>query len=312
MAEVAGQKDQVFKELLREFFPDFVRLFYPQIAAQLDWSTLRFLYKETFTDFPRGEQHEADIVTEVRTLEGEPELILVHVEIESRRRPVSFPERMLDYYFLLRRRYKMPVLPMVLYLSPGAGGLVVESVRESLFGLEVLSFHYLVVGLPDLEAKSYEATDNPLAAALSAWMRSSEQRRVIRWLKILRRVAQLRLNPAQQALAASVVELSLPLSASEQEELRELTGIEPEVIEMTTVFERWGLEKGRAEGMQQGRVEGVQEGLKSAVLRLATRKFGNLPEPIQQRVVALQDEAELNAVLDRLLFATSPEGLFTQ
>ncbi len=180
----------------------------------------------------------------------------------------------------------------------------------------MLSFHYLVVGLPDLEAKSYEATDNPLAAALSAWMRSSEQRRVIRWLKILRRVAQLRLNPAQQALAASVVELSLPLSASEQEELRELTGIEPEVIEMTTVFERWGLEKGRAEGMQQGmqqgRVEGVQEGLKSAVLRLATRKFGNLPEPIQQRIVALQDEAELNAVLDRLLLATSPEGLFTQ
>jgi hypothetical protein len=47
MAEVAGQKDQVFKELLREFFPDFVRLFYPQIAAQLDWSTLRFLDKET-------------------------------------------------------------------------------------------------------------------------------------------------------------------------------------------------------------------------------------------------------------------------
>ena len=59
IAEVAGQKDQVFKELLREFFPDFVRLFYPQIAAQLDWSTLRFLDKETFTDFPRGEQQDA-------------------------------------------------------------------------------------------------------------------------------------------------------------------------------------------------------------------------------------------------------------
>ncbi len=308
---MAGQKDQVFKELLREFFPDFIRLFYPHIAEQLDWSTLRFLDKEAFTDFPRGEQHEADIVTEVKTLEGKPELILVHVEIESRRRPVSFPERMLDYYFLLRRRYKLPVLPIVLYLSPGAGGLVVETVREPLFGLDLLTFHYLAIGLPDLSAADYEAVNNPLGATLSAWMRSSETAKIERWLDVLRRIVAYRLNPAQQVLVTSVVELGLPLSQGEQVELQQRTVREPKVLEMTSIFERWGLEKGMQQGMQQGRAEGMQEGLKSAVLRMATRKFGSLSEGIQQRIVALQAEDELNAVLDRLLTATSPEGLFT-
>ncbi|MBB6053596.1 hypothetical protein [Armatimonas rosea] len=312
---MAGQKDQVFKELLKEFFPDFIELFYPQIAAQLDWSTLRFLDKETFTDFPRGEQHEADIVTEVKTHEGTPELILVHVEIESRRRPVSFPERMRDYYFLLRRRYSLPILPIVLYLSPGAGGLVVETVRESLFGLDILTFHYLAVGLPDLEAQDYEAKPNPLGAVLSAWMRSTETRKVVRWLRVLRRLVALPLNPAQQALAASVVELGLPLTKEEQMELQQQTDQEPEVSEMTTIFERWGLEKGLEQGLEQGlvqgREQGVQEGLKAAVLRLATLRFGSLSEPIQQRILGMTSDTELNGVLERVLTAPTPEGLFT-
>ena len=227
---------------------------------------------------------------------------MVHVEIESRRRPVSFPERMLDYYFLLRRRYKLPVLPIVLYLSPGAGGLVVETVREPLFGIDLLTFHYLAIGLPDLSAADYEAVNNPLGATLSAWMRSAETAKIERWLDVLRRIVAYRLNPAQQVLVTSVVELGLPLSQGEQVELQQRTVREPEVLEMTTIFERWGLEKGMQQGMQQG--------LKSAVLRMATRKFGSLSEGIQQRIVALQAEDELNAVLDRLLTATSPEGLF--
>jgi len=51
--------DQLFKELPSAFFREFMELFFPDIAARLDFSRVTFLDKETFTDLPKGEQREA-------------------------------------------------------------------------------------------------------------------------------------------------------------------------------------------------------------------------------------------------------------
>lgn len=77
--------DRTFKELLKAFFPEFLQLFCPDIAEALDFSTLRFLDKEVFTDIPMGDLREADLVAEIKTCSGEVELVLVHTEIESSR-----------------------------------------------------------------------------------------------------------------------------------------------------------------------------------------------------------------------------------
>ena len=73
--------DQLFKAVLQNCFDDFLKLFYPDVAERLDFATLRFLEKELFTDFPEGSRREADIVAEVKTHDGDPEIILVHVEL---------------------------------------------------------------------------------------------------------------------------------------------------------------------------------------------------------------------------------------
>src|SRR4051812_40936414 len=95
--------DQLFKELLQAFFREFMELFFPNVAARLDFSRVTFLDKEMFTDLPRGDQREADLVAQVYTLEGQPEIILTHIEVEARRRS-SFPERMSEYYWMLKLR----------------------------------------------------------------------------------------------------------------------------------------------------------------------------------------------------------------
>ena len=59
--------DQLFKEFLRAFFRDFLELFCPDIAARLDFGTVRFLEKELFTDFPEGSLREADAWTRPRS-----------------------------------------------------------------------------------------------------------------------------------------------------------------------------------------------------------------------------------------------------
>lgn len=172
-------QDQWFKELLQAFFREFLELFFSAVAARLDFARVTFLDKEAFTDWPEGARREADLVAQVYTLDGQPELILVHTEIQTQRRG-EFPYRMFEYYALLRLRYKSPVFPIVVYLAPGAGGLVKETYAETLFGEAILTFVYNAVGLPDLEADDYFERDNPLAPAFSALMRPGGPGRALR------------------------------------------------------------------------------------------------------------------------------------
>ena len=62
--------DQLFKRFFSEFLQDFLELFYPEVAARLDFTTLELLDKELFTDFPEGSVREADVVARVQTREG--------------------------------------------------------------------------------------------------------------------------------------------------------------------------------------------------------------------------------------------------
>ncbi len=57
-------QDQLFKDLLRTFFREFLELFFPDVAARLDFSRVRFLDKEAFTDLPDGSRREADLVAQ--------------------------------------------------------------------------------------------------------------------------------------------------------------------------------------------------------------------------------------------------------
>ncbi len=189
--------DQTLKETLKELFQEFLFLFYPEIAARLDLPRITFLDKETFTDFPEGDQREADLVVQVFTLEGEPEILLIHVEVEAEKRS-TFRARMFEYYSLFRLRERLPIFPIVLYLFPGAGGLTEETHTESLLGKEILRFTYPVIGLRDLAADDYLTSDNPLASGLSALMRVSEEGAARQKLLALKKVASSGENEARK------------------------------------------------------------------------------------------------------------------
>ncbi len=104
-------------------------------------------------------------VAEVSTLDGEREAILVHIEIEGRDRH-SLPQRMFEYYSLLRLLRQKKVLPLV--LQPQTGGLGWQVYQETLFGRTLLEFHYGQVG--DLPSEAYLRND-PVEVALAALMR---------------------------------------------------------------------------------------------------------------------------------------------
>ena len=204
--------DQLMKEVLQQFLQGFLQLFFPQIAQRLDFDRgIRFRDKELFTDFPEGERREADLVAEVHGRDGQPELVLFHVEAQAKRRR-DFPYRMWEYYALLRLRTGLPIFPAVVYLSPGTGGLIWEEYTESLFEERLLTFRYAAVGLPDLGSEEYAGSNEALAAALSTAMAPHPLGNVQHKLAALHAVAGSGLDDARKLLLAAFIETFLPLS----------------------------------------------------------------------------------------------------
>lgn len=97
--------DQLFKDLIKAFFYDFLVLFTPDLAAAIDPASTTFLDPQTFTDVPQGQLRLADLVAEVLTLDGQPELLLVHTEVRSVL-GAGFGYRMWEYHVLLRLRHQ--------------------------------------------------------------------------------------------------------------------------------------------------------------------------------------------------------------
>jgi hypothetical protein len=313
--------DQLFKTILERLLRDFLELFFPEAAARLDFQTLRFLDKEVFANVPDGTVREADIVAHLHTREGEPELVLVHIEVQTEPKG-DFPRRMFEYYSVLRLRYRVPVFPVVVYLRHGPSSRIAEY-RESLFEQELLLFRYHTLALARLPAEEYVGT-SALGAALAALMAASRNRARLR-LSMLERVVGSQwsqLDEALRYLLVNVIETFFELSGEDAKEYRRLiSGKEyraVQEVELTwadRLMEK-GREEGREKGLEEGREEGRAEGLEVGILegkrktlsRLLAAKFGDLPGDIKTKVEAMS-AADLDSVLDRVLTAATLDEL---
>ncbi|MSR79841.1 MAG: hypothetical protein EXS11_03840, partial [Gemmataceae bacterium] len=117
--------DQRFKTLIKEFFPDFLRLFFPSYADRLELDSVHWEPTELLPHPPDGSRHHLDLVAKLKIRQdpnAEPILdasgekakecfAVIHLEIESSQSKTSIMERLPTYYIHLRNRTKLPVLP---------------------------------------------------------------------------------------------------------------------------------------------------------------------------------------------------------
>jgi hypothetical protein len=181
--------DQRFKHLIQVFFLEFLELFFKNWAERLDGAKVEWLDKEVFIDPPEGERRILDLVGKLPTKaavpgqrpgETESWLALVHIEIESPDRVAPLRSRMFDAYWQLRRKHRLPVLPIGLYLQVGLDGIGVDCFEEYFWELRTVRSEYLYVGLPGLDAIEYVQGANWLGAALAALMRIPKDK--VAWL----------------------------------------------------------------------------------------------------------------------------------
>lgn len=218
--------DQRFKAMIREFFADFLRLFFADWAARFDLDRVEWLDKEVLPDPPEGSRHLLDLVARLRTREpaaghdpAVPDawLALVHIEIESPDKTTLLKPRLPGYYLHLWERHGLPVLPIVLYLKVGLDGIGTDAVEHQFWELPVLTFRYLYVGLPGLDAVQYVQGDNWLGVALAVLMRMPPGTAAQLRAEALRRLTEAPLNDQQRYLLAECVEAYLPLDAAGRE-----------------------------------------------------------------------------------------------
>jgi hypothetical protein len=243
-----------------------------------------------FTDVPRGELRSVDLVSQVPTLDGEPEMVLIHVEIEARGGE-GIGERMHEYYVLLRMRHRLPVFPVALFVTRGRGTVGKARYEERTLGHRVVAFDYWRIALANLPAAEYLARESPLAYGLAALMRPRAMRPAELKARCLLRIARALLDEARRVLLANCVETYLPLEGEERQAFEELVQ-QPsfeEVSEMRSVYE----------------IQGERRGKQRAALLQLREKFGELPERIEARIRAMETDAELEVLLRRILRANS-------
>src|SRR5436305_9880682 len=115
---MAGGHDQLFKDLIRTFSGDFLRLAAPGIASRLDLGGLEFLPTESWTDLPRGARRQPDLLARALAVGDGTPPVLLHIEVELRYRS-ALPARLWRYNRLISLRHDLAVHSVVLYLRGG-------------------------------------------------------------------------------------------------------------------------------------------------------------------------------------------------
>ncbi len=305
--------DRFFKELLREFFLEFLELFFPKLAASLDPGSLEFLSEELYVNLFDGEKYRADIVVKARSLKAKGAYFLVHVEHQSKA-PSDFPRRFFRYFSAIYEKHGIPLYPIVIYSHDTPPRKQPDFFQMDFPDGRVLRFEYRVVQLNRLSWRRFLKAHNPVASALMSKMKIAPRDRPRVKAECLRLLVTLKLNPAKMTLIASFVDAYLNLNQEEERRFEQsLTrlGMRPKqqetIVEYVTSWERRGIEKGLQQGLQQGREEGREEGLREAVLDTLTLRFGPPDASVTAAIRGIHSLEHLRMVMRQALRASSLE-----
>jgi hypothetical protein len=278
--------DRLFKELLSNFFLEFVDLFLPDVSAYLDKEAgIVPIDKEVFTDVTAGEKHEVDLLMQVK-FRGEDAFFLIHIENQAYQQN-EFPKRMFRYFSRLHEKYDIPVYPVVVFSFDTPKRAEPNRYAVAFPGKTVLNFEYAVIQLNRLSWRDFVKQPNPVASALMAKMKMAVDDRPKVRLECLRLLATLKLDPARSKLIGGFIDSYLNLTATEmrryEREFAKLTAQERETtMDLVSSWERKGIEQGMQQGMHAGKED--------LVVRILRKRFGAISSEVIQRLDLLSND----------------------
>lgn len=251
--KVYMRHDQLFKELIHNFFEEFIQAFFPEVHEHIDFQSIQPMSEEVFTDLLDGESRRADIVIEAK-LKGEDTLLIIHVEPQSSHQ-TYFHERMYHYYSLLYNKYRKPILPIAVFSYDEKRTAKNQFTIEFPF-YQVLVFNFLKLELGHMNWRKYLQSDNPVAAALLSKMGYTDEEKVQVKREFLRMIVKMELTPAKMRIILGFFEKYLILDEEEEEtlmeEIKQMDESES-IMHLPISWEEKGKQEGRKEGEKEAR-----------------------------------------------------------
>jgi len=179
----------------------------------------------------------------------------------------------------------------------------------------MVEMRYPVIKLLDWRARDAElaASMNPFAVVVQAHLAAQETREAVEaWgqakIGLIRGLYERGYGREQILELFRLIDWLLALPAEQEEDVwRAIAEIEEERrMPYITSVERIGRARGRAEE----RADGIQDGQRVMLRRIASARFGELSEALEQRI-ATADEEALNQLADRITVAAAPDDLLS-
>ncbi len=267
--------DSPWKEIIIQYFEQFVGFFFPEAVHDIDWSKgyssldkeLRQITREAEIG-PRF----VDNLLKVWTKAGEETWVLVHVEIQAQKHE-HFAHRTYVYNYRIHDVYNRPVASFAVLADENPTWRPSEYVQE-LWGCRI-QFHLPVVKILDYltQQEVLGQSQNPFALVVLAHLKTLETKKD----SDSRRYWKVRLTKElyRRGLAKDdIVKLYrfidwLMVLPDNLERIfhREITEFEEEQkMQYITTAERIGMEKGWQKGQEDGWQKGREEGLKKGTV----------------------------------------------
>ncbi|MBE2197968.1 MAG: hypothetical protein IAE79_05110 [Anaerolinea sp.] len=310
--------DSPWKDVLEQFFPQFMIFFFPQIHAAIDWSKgYVFLDKEfqkVTRDAQTGKRY-VDKLVQVYLLNGQETWILIHLEVQGAPEG-GFAERMFIYHYRIYDHYRRQVVSLAI-LTDNQASWRPDHFGYDLFGCR-LSLDFPTVKLLDYQQRLDElaVNANPFAVVVMAHLQTQATHRhpAQRYEAKLTLIKFLYQRGYQRQVIAELlrfIDWVMTLPTSLESQLRaDVAQFEAEVnMQYITSFERLareegmqqgmqqglqqgvqqGVQQGLQQGVQQGLQQGVQQGLRESILTAVQIRFGDVPQDIVDGVGQVED-----------------------
>lgn len=301
--------DSPWKEILDDYFQDFMLFFFPDTHAAIDWPRgVEFFDKELkkiVQDAELGRRY-ADKLAKLWLKGGQEIWVMIHVEVQGERE-TGFELRIYVYNHRIFERYNAPVASFVILTDDDPDWRPAEH-RQELFGTETI-FRFKAAKLLDFEARwaEMEASANVFAVVAMAHLRViSTKRDFSTRLDWKLHLTKLLYEKGYDKLTVLKLFRFLDWLMWLPEDLKhsfwnEIDRYEREKrMPYVTTVERIGIEK----GLQQGLREGLQEGSCRQVLRVLRGRFGQTAEELRDDLAKLDIE-QLDLMMDKALFVQS-------
>jgi hypothetical protein len=293
MSEQRTEYDNPWKEIIEDFFPNFLQFFFPTAYAVIDWTKpYEFLDTELQQLEPDAEigKRLVDKVAKVYLLNGEEAWVLTHIEVQSQYEQ-EFPQRIYIYNYRLFDRHKKRVISLAV-LADEQKNWRPNKYEYSLGGCSV-SLEFPIVKLLDYETQwqTLEQTTNPFGIVVMAHLRTKatnqnpESR--LNWkLRLVRMLFEKGYEREEIIRLFRFIDwiMFLPeeLANNFKTELR--NDEEAGRMRYVTSIERLA--------KQEGRVESARE----SIIEVLEVRFGEIPNPILAKINGINEVSLLKTI----------------